>query len=365
MKKLLAASIAIITLPAMADVVLYGQIKGGIHTMKGEDTGSITQMEDYKSRIGFKGSEDLGNGTEAIWQVEQFTSIAGAGQSNGWNNRDTFIGLKDDDWGTIRVGYISDVMNDVTEQKLVVDPWEYGFNGNTPRGNTAFARIDKRLQGVRYDSPRIGGFKFNFHHQLADSASETQYETGSTVTQASIVSASYMNSGFELHGAYGQYKQQNIDGNGDLDDGQLARVIGAYRANGIVASLAYQYTDGFRGLWSNPLNTTAQQADKRITNAVKTHEVLGLFSYKMGNFTPRITYSHGFDEKRIGYGKIDNTSYDQVIVGTDYALSKRTTVLASAGWKNAPVAYEVNEQGKVKGVDKNVYGLGLGLRHVF
>ena len=58
-----------------------------------------------------------------------------------------------------------------------------------------------------------------------------------------------------VHGVYGLYKQQNIDKTGDLDDGQLARVIGAYRANGVVAALTYQYTDGFRGLWASPLNT--------------------------------------------------------------------------------------------------------------
>ena len=365
MKKVLAVCVAMMSLPAVADVTLYGQIKGGINVMKGEDSGTITQMEDYKSRIGSRGNEDLGNGLQAIWQVEQFTPMTGAQQSTGWNTRDTFIGLKGDNFGTLRAGYISDVMNDATEQKLLVDPWEWGYNAKTARGLGNITRVDKRLQGVRYDSPKFGGFKFNLHHQLADKATESDFEAASTVTQASIVSASYAHSGFEVHGVYGLYKQQNIDKTGDLDDGQLARVIGAYRANGVVAALTYQYTDGFRGLWASPLNTTVQDPQKRIHDAVKTHEVSSLFSYKMGNVTPRITYTHGFDEKREGYGKIDNTNYDQVVIGADYALSKRTTVLASAGWKNAPVAYATDVNGKVTGVDEDVYGIGIGLRHMF
>ena len=365
MKKFLAASVVLVALPAVADVTLYGQIKGGINVMKGEDSGTITQMEDYKSRIGFKGNEDLGNGLQAIWQVEQFTPMTGAQQSMGWNTRDTFIGLKSENLGTLRAGYISDVMNDASEQKLLVDPWEWGYNVSTPRGLGNITRVDKRLQGVRYDSPKFGGFKFNLHHQFADSATETNYEAASTVTQASIVSASYMNSGFEVHGVYGLYKQQNIDHSGDLDDGQLARLIGAYRANGMVAAITYQYTDGFRGLWASPLNTTAQDPQKRIHDAVKTHEVSGVFSYKMGNVTPRISYSHGFDEKREGYGKIDNTDYNKVVIGADYAFSKRTTVLANAGWKNTPVAYATDANGKVSGVDKDFYGAGIGLRHMF
>ena len=89
MKKVLAVCVAMMSLPAVADVTLYGQIKGGINVMKGEDSGTITQMEDYKSRIGFRGNEDLGNGLQAIWQVEQFTPMTGAQQSTGWNTRDT------------------------------------------------------------------------------------------------------------------------------------------------------------------------------------------------------------------------------------------------------------------------------------
>ncbi|QJQ52292.1 MULTISPECIES: porin [Vitreoscilla] len=365
MKKILIASAVLMAAPAMADVVLYGQIKGGVGYTKGEGSGSLTQMEDYKSRIGFKGTEDLGNGMQAFWQVEQFTPISGAEQSMGWNNRDTFVGVKGD-FGAVRAGYISDVMNEAGEHKLLLDPWETGFNADNPRGNGAFVRIDKRWQGVRYDSPDFGGFKFNVQHQLADSATEGNLTAASTVRQATIVSGKYVNSGFEVHGAYGQYKQQNIDGNGDLDDGQIARVIGAYRANGVVASLAYQYTDGFRGLWAkNSFATTAQDPQARIHNPVETHEVLGLFSYNMGSITPRISYSHGFDEKHKNGGKVSNSGYDQVIVGADYALSKRTTALASFGWKNAPVGYKVDANGKVSGDDRDSYSAGVGLRHVF
>ena len=49
MKKVLAVCVAMMSLPAVADVTLYGQIKGGINVMKGEDSGTITQMEDVES----------------------------------------------------------------------------------------------------------------------------------------------------------------------------------------------------------------------------------------------------------------------------------------------------------------------------
>ena len=101
-KTLIALALTALPVAAMADVVLYGQIKGGVgvtgganvtstewdkNTVNGGSTtahyksqdksGTITQMEDYGSRIGFKGEEDLGNGLKAIWQVEQYVSLAG------------------------------------------------------------------------------------------------------------------------------------------------------------------------------------------------------------------------------------------------------------------------------------------------
>ena len=347
---------------AMADVVLYGQIKGGIGYTSGDGDGSITQIEDYKSRIGFRGNEDLGNGLQAIWQVEQFTPISGAQSSGGWNNRDTFIGLKGG-FGTVRAGYVSDGMMDTSDQKLIVDPWEWNLNANNPKGVANFTRVDKRLQGVRYDSPQMGGFKFNVTHQLADSAKQTDFETASTVNQATVLAATYEHAGYFVKGAYGLYKHQNEDADQDLNDAQVARIMGGYRAKNMLAVLAYQYTDGFRGLWATPASV-ANKAQIGKTE-VKTHEILGNFAYTMGAFTPRVTYVHGFDEKHEGIGKVNNTNYDQVIVGADYALSKRTTVLASAGWKNAPYAYDVNAEGKKVGLDSDVYSVGLGMRHMF
>ena len=64
-KTLIALALTALPVAAMADVVLYGQIKGGLgvtfqdgnNSQYGYNSqdGTITQMEDYGSRIGFKG----------------------------------------------------------------------------------------------------------------------------------------------------------------------------------------------------------------------------------------------------------------------------------------------------------------------
>lgn len=63
MKKLVLAAAIAAALPviAQADVTIYGSIRGGLDSMKSADTGfkSQTGVDDFGSRLGFKGNEDL------------------------------------------------------------------------------------------------------------------------------------------------------------------------------------------------------------------------------------------------------------------------------------------------------------------
>ena len=77
MKKIIAVAIAALPMAAMADVTIYGKVAGGIESDRGFDGVSNTRVSDYTSRIGFKGSEDLGNGLKAIWQLESRFKVDG------------------------------------------------------------------------------------------------------------------------------------------------------------------------------------------------------------------------------------------------------------------------------------------------
>ena len=357
-KTLIALALTALPVAAMADVVLYGQIKGGVGVTfaDGDNDGTITQMEDYGSRIGFKGEEDLGNGLKAIWQVEQYVSLAGKEASGGFNTRDTFIGLEGG-FGKLRAGYVSDQFNENME---TMDIWEYRTGkGAQARGLNIMTRHDTRQQGVRYDSPNFGGFDFNITHQLADSATENAYEPGrSTHGQATIVGLNYENSGFFGKLGYGNYKHTAVDNDGGQEDGHVARIEGGYDANNLFVGLAYQYAKNMPG-WiatGNLATNDAQIVDKAQEAAVSV-------AYTMGAVTPKITYAHGWDQKVNG-DKIKNSGYDQVIIGADYALSKRTTALVSAGWINGGNGIaDANEANKVE--DDDLYSIGVGLRHKF
>ena len=124
-KKLIALAIAsAISAPAMAatsNVDVYGLMSVGIESVDNASgavgnvqTNRVGRIADHNSRIGFKGSEDLGNGLSAIWQIEQGFKINGGqadgsfassgGAFGGGGLRNTFVGLKSKDMGVATVG---------------------------------------------------------------------------------------------------------------------------------------------------------------------------------------------------------------------------------------------------------------------
>ena len=65
------------------------------------DTNSV-QINSHASRIGIKGSEAMTANTDVIYQLEYGTRVDG--DVDGFKNRDTFLGIKNNTYGEFRVG---------------------------------------------------------------------------------------------------------------------------------------------------------------------------------------------------------------------------------------------------------------------
>ncbi|WP_046158926.1 porin [Chromobacterium vaccinii] len=113
----IVASLFIVPVAAHADVTIYGFLSGGIESAKATGSGnsateysSRTRVVDENSRIGFKGWEDLGGGTKAIWQVESSLRNFEQGGTNdkaqtaSFGTRNTFIGIDNADFGKVLLG---------------------------------------------------------------------------------------------------------------------------------------------------------------------------------------------------------------------------------------------------------------------
>lgn len=101
---------------ASAETVLYGSIRLGAEVAKnhyGENSATANKrglnMADYGSRVGLKGSEDLGNGMKVLFQLEWgFDGMGNQSATNtskgaGAYNRLAWVGVTGD-WGTVALG---------------------------------------------------------------------------------------------------------------------------------------------------------------------------------------------------------------------------------------------------------------------
>ncbi|MDF7675504.1 porin [Neisseriaceae bacterium ESL0693] len=392
MKKTLIA-LALTTLPvaAMAEVVLYGQMKAGYEASStktdGADRGPYQNgIADYGSRIGFKGYEVLPNtnGLKAIWQVESAIHLGNSdGKGDGWANRDSFIGLQSDTLGTVRAGRLS---NNINANMDTVDSWEYN---NDALGLGKLTRTDARYVGIAYDSPTWAGFNFNVLYSPRDNVNgnnrEQEYKYGIGTGEKYSVGLNYENSGFFAQYGFdylknSAYKAETSNKGGvnrisyDLKDGQVHRVEGGYDANNLFVGVAYQYTKNASSYSDfvnhNMASTIASIALGPIKDGVNDHTLIQdnqgqeaalTVGYHFGNIFPKISYAHGWDVKVNG-DKVGNTKYDQIVLGADYDFSKRTTANVQAGWLregNGETALG-SDLGKTK-----TTAIGVGLKHTF
>ncbi|WP_312267584.1 trimeric porin PorB [Neisseria sp.] len=383
-KTLIALSLVALSGAASAEVILYGQAKAGVEiskvkqTVKGKETKDHTETKiaDYGSRIGFKGTEHLGSGLNAIWQVENSVSLAGGGT---WAGRDSFIGLEGG-FGKVRAGKISTQLKDMDS----LDPWEYS---NNALGLGMFRRTGERAVSVKYDSPVWAGFSGNVQFTPRDNGTQVRgvgvtglNDDGTTTGRTNNASdtsryyagLNYENAGFFARYGFGYKKSAYVTPSGESKSGQAHKVEGGYDANNLFVGLGYQYTNGWDSLESYRAALVSATDDYNASKGnyagrkgskddkgpgLKTHELAVTGAYTFGNVTPRLSYVHGFKAKGAGLtdAQRDSTKYHQVVLGADYDFSKRTTAMVSAGWLKA---------GNGDNKTETVAG-GVGLRHKF
>ena len=116
MKKLLLALTAVLGMSvaqAQSSVTIYGILDVGYigtnyrgtaadSTAK-QNTNTFGNNAESSSRLGFKGSEDLGGGTSAFFTIETGLTPTNATAST-WTNRQSFVGLKQNGIGQFAIG---------------------------------------------------------------------------------------------------------------------------------------------------------------------------------------------------------------------------------------------------------------------
>ena len=161
-KKLLALAVAGALAAPMAvqaqgsNVQIYGLLQPSIDFVdNGDESG--TSMQNNNSRLGFKGSEDLGNGLKAIFQLESAVDFDDR-SGTGFIRRDSWVGLAGS-FGQLVAGTKFTAYKASTD---FVDPFGDTIGDyNNVFGVPGFDQDgfnDRFTNGIHYASPSFGGF---------------------------------------------------------------------------------------------------------------------------------------------------------------------------------------------------------------
>jgi predicted porin len=147
---LLGVALCLLSAPALAQssVNLYG----GISLALTKATGTSTALDTtgFGNYIGFKGSEDLGGGLSAYFDMRSnFKSDTGALDGPVMWGDKTFVGLKGN-FGSVQFGRFGNAYDDISFKAF----------GDTVASETGLGFSGKDNNMIGYYSPLMGGFSF-------------------------------------------------------------------------------------------------------------------------------------------------------------------------------------------------------------
>ena len=355
MKKTLIAAGLFSLLPAVAPAQTNINIYGVLDTGLVKESGSDVRMGDYMaSRIGFRGTEDFGNGLKATFEMEQRFRLNNGNLTGNyrWDEKIRKRLGRDDDmewtgyanvglagpWGSVRMGR---VMTMVAETFTLVDPFDQnGIAASYSVNSLIHSQYTDNT--VRYESPNLKGFEIGLAYSLGD------------------------------------------DKHGDSDEDRFVRRVGndgfaispRYR-NGPVLLLAnYERVPDSDNSYRWDVGTTVELGNLRLSlgyersifrlddvvtgeSGNQTEWLAGLL-YRMGPHQFLATYDRG----EIDAGRYDGHA-NRYAVGYHYDFSKRTMLYSSlihVDSSNDRVGSIYNSNGTAR---DSLTGIQIGLNHRF
>ncbi len=376
-KKMIALAVlgAVAAPAAMAQsanpVTLYGRIYATVSSVSatgGTTTALPTRLvvKDESSLIGFRGTEDLGGGLKAWFQLESSappdaggTAVSGGVTSGTFGSRNSAVGLQGE-WGSVFLGRWdspfkqAELLVDPTGELTIADPEAIigDKNNFTRRANNT----------VAYWSPNINGFQARVHY-VANEGKVPAVGTALPVNPYDIsMNMIYNPTGTPFTVGYSWEKHHDQQGgttvSGIDEKGQLLLAQGKF------------------GPFT--LNLMGQRFNKTTKADLKVTYVNGMYDF--GQNSIWLTYGRS-NGGQLLTATTEAPQGRMSALGYYYNFSKRTTFVAvySNITNNSTANYTFNGNNGtlIAGANlgtpaspnvangQNPHGFGIGLRHVF
>lgn len=344
-----------------SNVTIYGTLNADFENVKADggaaNVSSRNRVSSNSSNIGFKGSEDLGNGLKAIFQVESSVGLdngvgtfsarnSNVGLSGGFGT--VFLGNWDtpykystgrlDPFGNTGIGGYSSIM---------------GSGGSVTGGNTVTS-FDRRMNNsVQYWTPSMNGFSA----RVAYGANEEEAASGSPSPNTWSLSAGYENGPVYITAAYDRHDEFFAADKSD----DAWKIGGSYTFGNTTIGAIYEQID-----------FEFATGDLELRNWYLS------LTHKIGPGTIRAAYTRSRDPKGSSLtgiaagagapGVNNDAGAHQFVIGYGYSLSKRTEVYALYSKiendTNATYNFATNALGGI-GAGSDPRGFGLGIKHTF
>lgn len=332
-------------------------------------------MESSNSYIGFRGTENLGGGMSAIFQLEGAIGIDdGTSPKNILFNRDTFVGLKGN-FGTVKLGGRMDTVYKVLADQIGFFGVSSGNNVHSSNilaqggfGSSGAERFHERPNNtVMYASPDMAGFQALLGYSLGEVANSRTlgniYSVGGKYDRGPV----YLALAYERH--IGLFGGSNNVGTGLSN---LTTLGAESKDDSVRATARYAFATG-----------TQVEIDVAHTRLEETGGLPGHFQnyrhnsmllsaeQKLGQWTFAGSLGHSqagscalVGEVACSTGGLDATMSN---LGVSYTLSKRTRLFAL--YSNMHNGYSANfsnvASAPAPGVGQSVRQISSGLSHSF
>lgn len=345
---------------AQSSVSIYGRLDVGYsNNVINETVGGVA----YEARAngvandtlntsywGLKGSEDLGGGLKANFNLEQTVAIDSGSVGTGGFARISTLGLSGG-FGTLNLGrfytplFQTVAMSDVFGQARTTTVNLNGYNPTAVTTGSAIAQITGTVDvrssgGIFYETPNFSGFSAKIMLAPKDATVTTNTATGTSSNTG--LSGTYANGPLVVSLAWGEMVAKNSTATPVESKGTGTAIAGSYNFG--AAKLFAGYT------------TVKLQTNTAVDSyGEKTETNLGV-SVPMGKTTLMAALGRNTG-RTIGLGvETGSANGNDWIVGASYELSKRTAAYVKTGVYNK---YDFT------GGDTKTTDTTVGIRHLF
>jgi predicted porin len=386
---------------AQSSVTVYGILDLGYSNSSvraGTDkinTSGITTNAETDSRIGFRGTEDLGGGTSAFFTVEvqisannggaaardaSTYSTANANAQNVWGgNRQTFLGLRQKGIGAVSIGTQYTPIHDSVAATdpggsnnvigSIIRPIGTGAYLNSANTTASGNHLVRTTNSIKFQSDQFAGFNLNALYAVNN---QNRTQTGAQVTSTTATTSIGGNNNYSGYGlsvnytwkklfataAYNSFLQeQTFVGQTATTSTPATETSGAQtnvKINDMYVSAVYDF-----GI----LKGYAAYTNRKITGGLNSNQFLKRAGQQIG--------VRGFATKTIeGWASIGNgkftafgtsepsVNFNSWQLGSNYWLSKRSNLYAIYGQ-----TLTASSTSQVQGAAGSQ--IAIGVRHTF